>query len=125
MIADNNTWKQKALTPIVLKDTDDSFNTVKDLLNAIVNDEILNIAVTGPYGSGKSSVIKTFKERVDNGVKILDISLATLDAEASLYATENITTAGDSGTDMLEYADYISSYSHENEEFIVTTKQED
>lgn len=53
MIADNNTWKQKALTPIVLKDTDDSFNTVKDLLNAIANDEILNIAVTGPYGSGK------------------------------------------------------------------------
>lgn len=50
MITDNNTWKQKALTPIVLKDSDDSFNTVKDLLNAIANDEILNIAVTGPYG---------------------------------------------------------------------------
>lgn len=100
MIADNNTWKQKALTPIVLKDTDDSFNTVKDLLNAIANDVILNIAVTGPYGSGKSSVIKTFKERVDKDVKILDISLATLDADASLYATENTTIAGDSGTDI-------------------------
>lgn len=100
MIADNNTWKQKALTPIVLKDTDDSFNTVKDLLNAIANDEILNIAVTGPYGSGKSSVIKTFKERVDKDVKILDISLATLDADASLYATENTTIAGDCGTDI-------------------------
>lgn len=100
MIADNNTWKQKALTPIVLKDTDDSFNTVKDLLNAIANDEILNMAVTGPYGSGKSSVIKTFKERVDKDVKILDISLATLDADASLYATENTTIAGDSGTDI-------------------------
>lgn len=44
-------WKQKALTPIVLKETDDSFNTVTDLLNAIENEEILNIAVTGPYGS--------------------------------------------------------------------------
>ncbi len=100
MIADNNTWKQKALTPIVLKDTDDSFNTVKDLLNAIVKEEILNIAVTGPYGSGKSSVIKTFKEQVDKDVKILDISLATLDADASLYAVEDSTTAGDSGTDI-------------------------
>ena len=100
MIADNNTWKQKALTPIVLKDSDDSFNTVKDLLNAIANDEILNIAVTGPYGSGKSSVIKTFKERVDKDVKILDISLATLDADASLYAAENTTTAGDNGKDI-------------------------
>lgn len=99
MIADNNTWKQKALTPIVLKDTDDSFNTVKDLLNAIANDEILNIAVTGPYGSGKSSVIKTFKERVNRDVKILDISLATLDADASLYAAGNTTSAGDQEKD--------------------------
>ena len=95
----NKNWKQKALTPIVLKDTDDSFNTVKDLLHAIENDEILNIAVTGPYGSGKSSVIKTFKERVDKGVKILDISLATLDADASLYAAEDTTTEGDSDKD--------------------------
>lgn len=85
-------WRQKALTPIVLKETDDSFNTVTDLLNAIANDEILNIAVTGPYGSGKSSVIKTFKERVDKDVKILDISLATLDADSSLYAEEETTT---------------------------------
>mgnify|MGYP004663732299 FL=1 len=99
MITDNNTWKQKALTPIVLKDSDDSFNTVKDLLNAIANDEILNIAVTGPYGSGKSSVIKTFKERVNKDVKILDISLATLDADASLYAAGNTTSAGDQEKD--------------------------
>ena len=95
----NKNWKQKALTPIVLKDTDESFNTVKDLLHAIENDEILNIAVTGPYGSGKSSVIKTFKERVDNEVKILDISLATLDADASLYAAEDTTTEGDNVID--------------------------
>ena len=100
MIADNNTWKQKALTPIVLKETDDSFNTVTDLLNAIENEEILNIAVTGPYGSGKSSVLKTFKERVGDDVKILDISLATLDADASLYTAENTTTAGDNGKDI-------------------------
>lgn len=95
----NKNWKQKALTPIVLKDTNESFNTVKDLLHAIENDEILNIAVTGPYGSGKSSVIKTFKERVDNEVKILDISLATLDADASLYAAEDTTTEGDNVID--------------------------
>lgn len=79
------------MTPIVLKETDDSFNTVTDLLNAIENEEILNIAVTGPYGSGKSSVLKTFKERVGKDVKILDISLATLDADSSLYAEEDTT----------------------------------
>lgn len=93
-------WKQKALTPIVLKETDDSFNTVTDLLNAIENEEILNIAVTGPYGSGKSSVLKTFKERVGKDVKILDISLATLDADSSLYAEEKTTAEEDHGKEI-------------------------
>lgn len=89
MNSNNNNWKQKALTPVVLKETDDSFSTVSDLMNAIEKDEILNIAVTGPYGSGKSSVIKTFKEMASSNIKILDISLATLDADASLLTTGN------------------------------------
>lgn len=89
MNSNNNNWKQKALTPVVLKETDDSFSTVSDLMNAIEKDEILNIAVTGPYGSGKSSVIKTFKEMASSNIRILDISLATLDADASLLTTGN------------------------------------
>ena len=84
----NNNWKQKSLTPVLLKETDDSFSTVVDLQNAIKDDDILNIAVTGPYGSGKSSVLRTFQSKVDSEVKILDISLATLDADESLKHEE-------------------------------------
>lgn len=101
MNSNNNNWKQKALTPIVLKETDDSFSTVSDLMNAIEKDEILNIAVTGPYGSGKSSVIKTFKEMASSNIKILDISLATLDADASLLTTGNDDTERNSENDSL------------------------
>lgn len=84
----NKNWKQKSLTPVLLKETDDSFSTVVDLQNAIKEDDILNIAVTGPYGSGKSSVLRTFQSKVDSEVKILDISLATLDADESLKHEE-------------------------------------
>jgi hypothetical protein len=78
----NSDWKQKPLTPILLEETDASYSTVLDLLNAIKNDDILNIAVTGPYGSGKSSVLRTFCKHAGNSeVKYLDISLATLDAD--------------------------------------------
>lgn len=101
MNSNNNNWKQKALTPVVLKETDDSFSTVSDLMNAIEKDEILNIAVTGPYGSGKSSVVKTFNEMASSNIKILDISLATLDADASLLTTGNDDTERNSENDSL------------------------
>lgn len=42
---------------------------------ATANDEVLNIALTGPYGSGKSSVIKTFLARYPGSP--LQLSLAS------------------------------------------------
>lgn len=40
--------------------------------------DIKNIALTGPYGSGKSSILRTFeKKHSDKGFKFLRISLAT------------------------------------------------
>lgn len=42
---------------------------------ATTNDEVLNIALTGPYGSGKSSVIKTFLSRYPGTT--LQLSLAS------------------------------------------------
>lgn len=41
---------------------------------AIENSNIYNIALTGPYGSGKSSIIKTYEKTSD--IEILNISLA-------------------------------------------------
>lgn len=80
--------KQKSLTPILLTSEDASYHTVNDLREIIKNDDVLNIAVTGPYGSGKSSVLKTFVHHAGSDVRILDISLATLDAEEDVAESE-------------------------------------
>ncbi|MHC1714875.1 MAG: hypothetical protein AB9858_04665 [Acidaminococcaceae bacterium] len=62
------------LTP---KDNANTLNSYFDALDwAMSNDKIFNIALTGTYGSGKSSVLKTYqKQRPHNNY--LDISLAT------------------------------------------------
>lgn len=47
------------------------------LENALNEKKVRNIAISGSYGSGKSSFIKTFERHNENGVyKFLDISLA-------------------------------------------------
>lgn len=62
------------LTPVDDADIDGSY---EDALNsALENDRIKNIALTGPYGSGKSSIIKTF-EKGNKKYKFLNISLAS------------------------------------------------
>jgi len=48
------------------------------LLKEAINDnDIFNVALSGPYGSGKTSIIKTFKHK--NNLRYIDISLATFD----------------------------------------------
>lgn len=49
---------------------------IKALHWAIKNDNIKNIALAGPYGSGKSSIIQTYMNRFPS-TKALNISLAT------------------------------------------------
>ncbi|WP_162618652.1 YobI family P-loop NTPase [Pedobacter yulinensis] len=52
----------------------------KSLYWALRNINVSNIALTGPYGSGKSSVIATFQSKYRE-FKYLNISLATFDKE--------------------------------------------
>ena len=40
------------------------------------NDDITNVAMTGLYGSGESSVIETYKKRKKDNLKFLSISLS-------------------------------------------------
>lgn len=81
---DTSDWKQKALLPKLLTEEDASYNAVLDLQQALANKDICNIALTGPFGSGKSSVLKTLmaieKENKNSKLNFLSISLATLDA---------------------------------------------
>jgi len=61
------------LAPVDNADPDGCYT--KALEFAMTNDRIKNIAITGPYGSGKSSIIKTF-EKISS-LKFLHISLAS------------------------------------------------
>jgi len=74
----NNNCQEKSLgykdlTPE--SDTKNSGEYIRALHWAIKNKEVKNIALSGPYGSGKSSVIKTYLEKYPR-TKYLSISLA-------------------------------------------------
>ena len=71
------------LLPKKLDKADDSYKSVKELdevLSSAKELHIKNIALTGPYGSGKSSVLTTLMEDFPEGRNYLPISLATLQA---------------------------------------------
>ncbi|BAN48481.1 hypothetical protein [Metapseudomonas resinovorans] len=63
------------LTPVFVED-DRAARYERELLRALHNEEVLNIAITGGYGAGKSSVLKTFFEH-HRGFKHTFVSLAT------------------------------------------------
>jgi len=59
---------------------------------ALRNPDVKNIALSGPYGSGKSSVIQSYRQKHPS-VKALNISLATFDVE-NCRDDENIIEEG-------------------------------
>ncbi|MHB8848819.1 MAG: YobI family P-loop NTPase [Burkholderiales bacterium] len=63
-----------ALTPVDNADEKGVYS--KAIEWALKHPDIKNIAITGPYGSGKSSILKTF-ERAYSKYKFLNISLGT------------------------------------------------
>lgn len=73
----------QSLLPIRLKKEDTSYQTVDEiaevLRHALEAEDIKNIAITGPFGSGKSSVLRTLMED-HKEFHFLPISLATLQA---------------------------------------------
>lgn len=73
-----STHKYHALTPVNDVDCDVYLDALQE---ALQNKDIKNIAVTGPYGSGKSSVIRTFfaKRNGEGKYKPITITLANFD----------------------------------------------
>ena len=73
--------KYHSLTPTNCADNCEVY--MDALQEALQNPDIKNVAVTGPYGSGKSSVIRTFFDRHNRELKLkyLTITLATFKPE--------------------------------------------
>ncbi|WEV73701.1 hypothetical protein OZX74_07300 [Bifidobacterium sp. ESL0798] len=82
------------LNPLYPKYDEDSHQIYVDQLDDALGDsEIRNIALSGPYGSGKSSVLGQFSEKHQGDV--VQISLASLAAGASGTASPNVEGSGE------------------------------
>lgn len=65
-----------------------SYQTILDLADKLPDPNVSNIALTGPFGSGKSSILKTLKHDFSK-YNYLDISLATLEANKEIPESED------------------------------------
>lgn len=68
---------QESLQPQCIKEEDKAYQSVKDIAKRLELKDATNIALTGPYGSGKSSILFTLQKKYPQ-YKYLNISLATL-----------------------------------------------
>lgn len=75
-----NECQQQSLMPTLIKENEPQYFPVKEIGEKLDRDKFVrNIALTGPYGSGKSSVLYTLQEKY-KGHEYLQISLATLES---------------------------------------------
>jgi hypothetical protein len=72
----NNPDEFEDFGPIVLEGKEDKYS--EKIKYSIDNPSILNLAVTGPLGSGKSTILRTFEYKYGY-YRFLNISLATFD----------------------------------------------
>lgn len=86
--SDTTNKNYKTLTP---KDDVLAHTYSEALEEALTNPDVKNIAITGGYGAGKSSFIKTF-ERSKPQWKFLDISLATFPSNPNTNTDANTNT---------------------------------
>ncbi|MCK7591407.1 hypothetical protein M0G43_12545 [Subsaxibacter sp. CAU 1640] len=68
--------KLDLLTPLDIKDDARIKKYIEHIYNAVDNPNIKNLALTGVYGSGKSTIIKSFKSQYSK-LKVLHITLAS------------------------------------------------
>lgn len=87
---------QNNLAPIVLKEGEPGYNTAKDLKEKLADSNVFNIAITGPYGSGKSTILNTLKD-IDKNHNYLSISLASLTGDMDNRKNNPNTDYNDNG----------------------------
>lgn len=81
----NTEIELEILSPLDKKDDPRIQKYLRHIKNAIDNKDIKNLALSGVYGSGKSTIIKSFKSQYSN-FEILNISLASFN-ETNDYTT--------------------------------------
>lgn len=69
--------KEKNFIPLYPNYNSDNEIYVNRLQEALEDEDILNIGVTGPYGSGKSSILKGLIDKISKDKKVMIVSLAT------------------------------------------------
>lgn len=84
--AEKQTHPLKSLRPA--KNIDGHSTYVDDIAEAVANDDILNIALTGSYGSGKSSILRDFKDSAKKN-KVVQMSFSSLGANIQGYINKS------------------------------------
>ncbi len=83
---------QTTLTPISITKDKPQYKTVLNIAHKLKMGDALNIALTGPYGSGKSSILRTLKNDFPN-FQYLSISLATLKSSVEKESDKEVDAA--------------------------------
>ena len=78
----------ESLTPTI--NGDKNYIYCSAIKSAIDNEDNHNIAIAGGYGSGKSSILKSFQKKYKYEYKFLNISLATFNIEDSINEEDSL-----------------------------------
>jgi hypothetical protein len=81
LFPDHNNEKSVYSDLVPTDNLDSEMESLKALHWAISNSKIRNIALTGPYGAGKSSIIQSYLKQYPK-CKAIDLSLATFDGRS-------------------------------------------
>lgn len=95
-----------SLTPVHIEKGEKSYLPVERLRESLMGDDIHNIALTGPFGSGKSSVIRTLVEEEKDNYHFLQISLATLDVKKGVKSKADFKLLTENGNPKFKMNDY-------------------
>ncbi|MBM7795709.1 hypothetical protein [Pseudoglutamicibacter cumminsii] len=77
-------WNLVPLTPEYIENEHGGY--VSELENALKNHEIRNIALSGPYGVGKSSILRELARRQKDRVMGLSLDLLNISLRKALKA---------------------------------------
>ncbi|KHT29732.1 hypothetical protein RC98_02670 [Pectobacterium carotovorum subsp. carotovorum] len=86
----SNLVELEPLTPKLISDGS-AAPCISALNTALEDPYVRNIALTGPYGSGKSSVLLTWRESRDDGDDFLTVSLADFDVQRPEHTSTDVT----------------------------------